>query len=175
MVKLTDVNQSIACRVRAEALTDATSSTVSPTPPSERSQPGIEGDPRLGRTLTCTRGAWDDNGRDADYAVTYEWYRAGVFVSNGAQYAVTAVDVGKVLRCQVVVEGLTTSPSPNLTAPGAAEPRARRRSPATPASAAASAATAARGTTRASTRTPSPTSGCAPTSSSTARRGRPTR
>ena len=50
----------------------------------QRSQPGIEGDPRLGRTLTCTRGTWDDAGRTADYAVSYEWYRNSVFVSRRA-------------------------------------------------------------------------------------------
>ena len=102
--------------------------------------------------------------RPADYGVSYEWYRARVFVSNGAQFPVNAIDVNKVLRCQVVRRGLTDVHQPESTAPAPLNLDRRRRSPATPGSAAPSAATAARGTTTASTRTPSPTSGCAPAS-----------
>ncbi|HET6547272.1 MAG TPA: hypothetical protein VFG79_02365, partial [Solirubrobacter sp.] len=114
-VRLADVGHGVSCRVRAADLTDSTASNVYPTSPSQRSQPGITGDPRLGRTLTCTRGTWDDAGRSGDYAVNYEWYRGGVFISEGADYDVTALDVNKSLRCNVVVEGLTTSSSPTIT------------------------------------------------------------
>ncbi|HWK27649.1 MAG TPA: hypothetical protein VNS09_13860 [Solirubrobacter sp.] len=117
-VQLADIGRSITCRVRAEALTDSVSLAVTPAAPNERSQPGIEGDPRLNRKLSCTRGAYNDGDRDPAYAVAYEWYRGGVFAASGQTYDVTSADVGKVLQCRVVVEGLTTSPTPNLTIPG---------------------------------------------------------
>ena len=82
-VRLADIGHRISCRVRAADLTDSTSSTVYPTSPAQRSQPGIEGDPRLGRTLTCKRGTWDDAGRTGDYGVNYEWFRNNVFIAGG--------------------------------------------------------------------------------------------
>ena len=109
-----DVNHAISCRVRAEDLTDATSAAVYGTPPTQRSQPVIEGDPRLGRSLTCTRGTWDDQDRTADYDVSYEWYRSEIFVADTASYDVTAADVNSALRCQVVAEGLATASSPTI-------------------------------------------------------------
>ena len=117
-VRLADLEQSISCRVRAADLTNATSLTVTPTSPAQRSQPAIEGDPRLGRTLSCTRGTWDDAGRDGEYAVSYEWFRAGVLIGPGQTHTVTALDVDKALRCTVTVEGKTAVNSPNVTAVG---------------------------------------------------------
>ena len=124
-VRLADIDHSIACRVRAADLVDSQSSNVYPTSPSQRSQPGIEGDPRLGRTLSCTRGTWDDAGRTGDYTVGYDWYRQGILVASGQTYTVTDLDVDKQLRCTVTVEGKTEANSPtiyglpptNLTAP----------------------------------------------------------
>lgn len=113
-VRLTDIDHSIACRVRAADLVDAQSSNVHPTSPSQRSQPGIEGDPRLGRTLSCTRGTWDDAGRTADYGVGYEWYRQGVLIAGGQTYTVGDLDVDKQLRCTVTVEGKTEANSPTI-------------------------------------------------------------
>src|SRR5688572_31839747 len=41
--------------------------------------PQITGDPRLFRTLSCTRGDWDDTAADR-YAVTYSWFRNSVAI-----------------------------------------------------------------------------------------------
>jgi len=117
-VRLADLEQSITCRVRAADLTNAASAAVTPTSPAQRSQPAIEGDPRLGRTLSCTRGTWDDAGRDPEYGVTYEWFRAGVLVGPGQTHTVTTLDVDKQLRCTVTVEGKTAVNSPTITIVG---------------------------------------------------------
>ena len=121
--------------MRAADLTDSTSSAVYPTSPAQRSQPGIEGDPRLGRSLTCNRGTWDDAGRTGEYGVSYEWYRNNVFISEGASYPVADIDVNKSLRCQVTVEGLSQSNTPDDLRHAAGQPDrpdAVRRRPARP-------------------------------------------
>ncbi len=114
-VRLADIGTYLSCRVRAADLTDSTSSAVYPTSPAQRSQPGIEGDPRLGRSLTCKRGTWDDAGRTGEYGVSYEWYRNNVFISEGASYPVADIDVNKSLRCQVTVEGISQSNTPTIS------------------------------------------------------------
>ena len=47
--------------------------------PTTSSRPQITGDPRLFRTLSCTRGDWDDTAADR-YAVTYSWLRNSVAI-----------------------------------------------------------------------------------------------
>src|SRR4051794_1889702 len=113
-VRLADIGHGVSCRVRAADLTDSNASTIYPTSPAQRTQPAISGDPRLGRTLTCTRGTWDDAGRASDYAVSYDWYRNGVQVSSGATYNVTALDMDKPLRCQITAEGISEVSSPTV-------------------------------------------------------------
>ena len=45
--------------------------------------PNVAGDPRLFRTLTCSRGDWDDIAADR-YAVTYSWFRNSVQIPGAA-------------------------------------------------------------------------------------------
>ena len=73
-----DVGHLIQCRVSAIGRTAATSAGVSPTPPEVRGLPTLEGDARLGRTLTCTGGDWDDT-----YALTYQWLRDDTVIATG--------------------------------------------------------------------------------------------
>src|SRR3954467_9446705 len=64
--------------------------------------PSITGDARIGGTLTCTRGTWDDSDREP-YAVDYEWFDAdnGMTVDAGPAHTVTPADAGRALACAV--------------------------------------------------------------------------
>jgi hypothetical protein len=98
-----DIGEPIACRVRAHGRTSETSAPVYPTPPDARGLPALQGDPRLGRTLTCTPGDWDD-----EYPLAYAWLRDGEEIATGATYTLTAADVLHELRCRVTAAGLVS-------------------------------------------------------------------
>ncbi|HEY6889275.1 MAG TPA: hypothetical protein VI300_15885, partial [Solirubrobacter sp.] len=106
-VALADAGHALSCRVTAAGLTEAESATVAMTDPLNRSVPRIGGDPRLGRSLTCSPGTWDAG----DYAFTYAWLRDDAPIATGAAYTVLAADVGKTLRCRVSAHGRTTATS----------------------------------------------------------------
>ncbi|HEV2813485.1 MAG TPA: hypothetical protein VGW10_09560 [Solirubrobacteraceae bacterium] len=124
LIGLGDIGHHVACRVTAEGLTVAHSGGVFPTSPASRSAPFVTGDPRLGRTLTCDRGSWDDEGRAGDYEVAYEWYHDSLLVADAQQYVVAAMDVGHSLHCRVVAEGVTSASSQSVfpSAPSALTP-----------------------------------------------------
>ena len=81
-------------------------------PPEDFLPPRIEGDPRIGNVLTCTRGDWDDPA--TPYAVTYQWYRAGTAIpdATNATYTLTAAEASTYVQCRVRAEDLTTANSP---------------------------------------------------------------
>jgi hypothetical protein len=74
--------------------------------------PSVIGDVRLGRTLTCASGTWDD-----DYAYTFEWLRDGAVVASGPTLVVAAGDVLHELRCRVHAAGLSVADSPAVHPP----------------------------------------------------------
>ena len=100
-----DIQQSIHCRVRAEDQTEAQSASISIRRPDNVIAPQITGDPRLFRTLSCTRGDWDDTAADR-YAVTYTWFRNSVAIPGAttANYTVGPDDMNKGLYCRVRAE-----------------------------------------------------------------------
>ena len=49
--------------MRAEDLTEAQSAAITIRRPDNQIAPQISGDPRLFRTLSCSRGDWDDTCR----------------------------------------------------------------------------------------------------------------
>src|SRR4051794_27730925 len=64
--------------------------------------PAITGDARIGGTLTCTRGTWDDSDREP-YAVDYAWFHPDdqVTVDDGPTHTVTSEDALRVIICTV--------------------------------------------------------------------------
>ena len=100
-----DIQQSLHCRVRAEDQTEAQSASISIRRPDNVVAPQITGDPRLFRTLSCTRGDWDDTAADR-YAVTYSWLRNSVAIpgATSANYTVGHDDMNKSLSCRVRAE-----------------------------------------------------------------------
>ncbi len=98
----TDVGVPFSCTVTAHGVT-AHSQIVAPTAPAVRTGPAIDGDARLGRTVTCDTGTWDGN-----YALTVAWLRDGEPAGTGAQRTIGTADVGHALRCRVTAAGLTT-------------------------------------------------------------------
>ena len=75
--------------------------------------PRIEGDPRVGLPLTCSRGDWDDPA--TPYGVTYQWYKGSTVIADAtaASYTVQAGDSS--LNCRVTAAGLTTSISGSVS------------------------------------------------------------
>ena len=74
-----------------------------PTAPAVRTGPAIDGDARLGRTVTCDTGTWDGT-----YPLTVEWLRDGAPAGTGAERTIAVADVNHALRCRVTAAGLTT-------------------------------------------------------------------
>ncbi len=111
-----DLGVLVQCRVSAHGRTTVTSTGVYPTAPEVRSLPSLTGDARLGRTLTCGSGDWDDS-----YAYTYEWLRDGASAATGPTYALAVADVGHEVACRVRAAGLTSADSRAVVAP---QPRA---------------------------------------------------
>src|SRR4051794_18345076 len=63
--------------------------------------PSITGDARVGGTLSCTRGTWDDSDREP-YDIDYAWFHApgDVKVDSGRIHVVTPGDAGESLFCE---------------------------------------------------------------------------
>ena len=85
-----DVNRGLSCRVTAAGFTNATSTSVGVQPPEAFLVPRIEGDPRVGSTLSCSRGDWDDPA--TPYAVTYQWYRGNTAITDATSATYTIAD-----------------------------------------------------------------------------------
>ncbi len=100
-----DVQTNVSCRVRAEDLTNATSASLNIRRPDNLVAPAVSGDPRLFRTLSCSRGDWDDIAADR-YAVTYSWFRNSTQIPGAAAatYTLTHADVNKSIYCRVRAE-----------------------------------------------------------------------
>jgi hypothetical protein len=85
----------------APAPSPATTPPVAPAMPAPRllSRPRVSGRPRLGRTLTCTRGRWQGTG----LRLTYAWTRNGKAIRRAiaARYRVTKADKRRRLACVV--------------------------------------------------------------------------
>ena len=104
-----DIGQSLSCEVTAAGQTTASASAISGLAPRTVGPPSISGDPRLRRTLACSRGDWDDDAGDR-YAVTYRWLRNGAAITGAtaATYLLTATDTGTSIHCEVRAENLAT-------------------------------------------------------------------
>ncbi len=111
-----DLGRSVRCRVTAEGLTAAESSQVA-VYPTNRSAPVLGGDPRLGGTLTCSRGVWDERPGAPQFDTSYRWVRDGISLTDQTQptYQVTAVDMGRSLLCRVTVAGLNSADTPTVS------------------------------------------------------------
>ena len=93
----------LAALVAAATLTPAAAGTIGffdEAGPISLLSPSLTGDPRVGGTLTCTRGTWDDS--DAEpYETTYEWFHGDTRIDTGATHVVSADDVDQPLDCIV--------------------------------------------------------------------------
>ena len=72
MLGAADIGQPISCRVKADGLTTSTSAALTVRAPQQPGGPSVDGDPRLGRTLTCDPGGWTTPTPSA-----YRWLRGG--------------------------------------------------------------------------------------------------
>lgn len=117
-----DVGHTIACRVSVGSLATADSLSVYPRSPENRTAPAIGGDPRLGGTVSCSRGIWDDEGIDS-YPTATQWRRDGVDVlgATASTYLIGPSDLNHSLSCTVRAADITTAYSPSVypTAPSA--------------------------------------------------------
>ena len=109
-----DLGSALRCEATAAGLDPATSAPLTPSEPAVVHAPQIEGDRRIGTTLSCTRGDWDDTAA-ARYAVSYRWLRDGAPAGTAATLAVTAADVAHAFVCEVTAEGRTTAASAEAT------------------------------------------------------------
>ncbi|MGE0065914.1 MAG: hypothetical protein AB7T48_01050 [Solirubrobacterales bacterium] len=68
--------------------------------PANTAAPQLGGSPVVGQNLTCSLGTWSGTP-----ALARQWWRGGVQVGSGENYAVSAGDTGAPLSCQVVATG----------------------------------------------------------------------
>jgi hypothetical protein len=69
-------------------------------PPGNAARPSITGVPRVGNTLTCTKGIWVPQGSPLTFA--YRWLRDGApLAATAAKRKVVAADQGHKLTCRV--------------------------------------------------------------------------
>ena len=94
----------------AAALTTASRPRSRRRRPSVVHAPQIQGDRRIGTTLTCTPGEWDGT-----YGLTYRWLRDGAAAGTASSLAVGTADAGKEFVCEVTAEGLTVAASGTVT------------------------------------------------------------
>lgn len=115
VVGLVDVGRGLRCSVRAEGVTVAPSVTVG-IYPQNRSVPVIDGDPRMGGTLTCSRGFWDERADSPQYDTAYRWLRDGTPIADEftTSYDVTRADLGHSVACRVSIAGLASADSLTL-------------------------------------------------------------
>lgn len=110
-----DLGHSLQCRVTVAGLNSAASDTVTLIPRYFLA-PALSGDPRLGGTLNCSRGSWDER-TDTPYSVAYTWYRSGTKLdASGSTHAVTKADLGGSLYCTVTAHSLVTASSNSVEA-----------------------------------------------------------
>ena len=97
----------LACEVTAAGASSATSPVTVPSAPVALLAPAVSGAPRVGGTLTCSRGSWDDEGV-APYDVAYQWFVDGEMVpfATSSTYTVLLGDAGRALACRVTALGL---------------------------------------------------------------------
>jgi hypothetical protein len=57
--------------------------------------------PRVGRTVTCTRGGWAGT---VPISYAYDWLRKGHLRANGRSYRIRRGDAGTQLVCRVVAK-----------------------------------------------------------------------
>ncbi len=112
-----DVGLPVSCRVQADGLTVATSASLTVRAPRNLVAPSVDGDPRIGRTLSCDPGGWDDLAEDR-YAIAYRWFRDGLLLpgETAATHAVVAADLTKPLSCEARAESSTAVVSPGVVA-----------------------------------------------------------
>ena len=106
-VRLLDIGAELACEVTAEGASSATSPVTVPSAPVALLAPAVSGSPRIGGTLTCSRGTWDDEGV-APYDVAYQWFSDGEQIpfARSLTYIVQLGDAGHALACRVTALGL---------------------------------------------------------------------
>src|SRR3954452_6827153 len=63
--------------------------------------PSLTGDARVGGTLSCTRGTWDDSDREP-YDIEYQWFHelGAIKVGAARTHVVSPEDAGETLVCQ---------------------------------------------------------------------------
>jgi hypothetical protein len=99
-----DAGHAIACRVTATNAANATSATSAPVTPDaapiNTKRPSITGTPKIGKSLTCSPGAWQDT---VAFGYSYRWLRGAVPIAGatGAAHTVVMGDRGHKLTCAV--------------------------------------------------------------------------
>src|SRR5581483_3771670 len=126
-LKAADVGRTVRFRVEARNNDGRRSATSVPTAviapaaakqPVNTSPPVVSGTPQQGKTLTASRGNWDNNPTDFNYA----WLRcdknggscAAISGANATRYTLTSADVGQTIRFRVQArnaDGATTATS----------------------------------------------------------------
>ena len=76
-------------------------------------RPSIRGVPRVGRTVTCTRGGWAGT---VPIRYAYGWLRKGRLAASGRSYRIRRGDAGARLACRVVAKNAARTLS-SLSAP----------------------------------------------------------
>ena len=131
--RLRDIGEELACEVTAAGASSATSPVTVPSAPIALTAPAISGAPRVGGTLACSRGTWDDEGV-APYDVAYQWFVDGEQIpfARSSAYTVQLGDAGHALSCRVTAVSLRDafSASVRRDRPGEPQPPAGRRRPA---------------------------------------------
>jgi hypothetical protein len=76
-------------------------------------RPSIRGVPRVGHTVTCTRGRWAGT---VPISYAYSWLRKGLLRASGPSYRIRRGDAGVQLVCRVVAKNAARTLS-SLSAP----------------------------------------------------------
>jgi hypothetical protein len=104
LTKASDAGHAVKCRVTASngaGSATATSAAVTiKAPPRNTVAPKITGTPKVGHTLTCSKGTWTGT---APITYGYRWLRDGTAIvgATSATYNVAIADKGHALRCKV--------------------------------------------------------------------------
>ena len=105
-----DVGQQLACVATAHdrwRTGFAFSNALTVSGPQSLTRPAVTGDDRIGGTLTCASGTWDDRGLPQPYALSYAWLRDDEPIADAKAYTVTQQDIGRALSCAVTAAGTT--------------------------------------------------------------------
>jgi len=104
VVRSADRGHAIKCRVTASNAggqsTATSTAVVIKSPPRNTSPPEITGTPKVGKTLSCSRGTWTGS---LPITYTRQWLRDGAPIAGatGASYVAKPADAGKFIRCRV--------------------------------------------------------------------------